>query len=1524
MRNARFVVCLLVLATPPALAAVPSAERDALIALYEATGGSSWSESGGWLGAAGTECSWFGVSCNDEGTAVTTLSLAANNLVGTLPAKLAALTRLRALDLSDNALTGAIGSEITALTSLESLLLTRNALSGTIPSSIGALTKLRVLALDECGLSGAIPSQIGQLTALEELYLDQSGFTSLPSAIGGLVNLVALDAAANAIEGTIPKELGALVALESLYLQMNRFTGSIPAELRTMTSLRDLNLSENQLTGPIPKELGELAQLRWLDLSMNQLSGAIPPEIGNLANLEALALYMNALGGSIPSELNGLTHLEELLLANNQLTGPIPSGIAGLSSLLNIALDHNQLTGTIPDELGSIETLLNLWLGENQLTGPIPDELKNLRNLEGLGLEGNALSGPIPEWIGGFTNLKELSLYHAGLTGSIPPSLGQLTLLEVLYLGGNQLEGPIPDALSSLTQLAVLHLGDNRLSGAIPPWITTFTELRELVLGSNRFSGPFPSNVSSLTALENLDLGSNRLTGSIPSDIGALQNLLYLVLGENFLEGSLPESLWTLNGLTELSLENVDLEGSLPPLVGNLTSLETLELGNSGLSGEIPGEIGNLTLLRNLSLNENRFTGTIPEEIGDLAALEGLDLSMNALRGPIPAALAQLTALVDGSSDFDYNGLYTQDAALAAFLDGKQYDGDFRGTQTITPTGLRIVSTTDRSAVAAWTPIAFVDGDGGYRLTAAPQGSGTTVATVTISKEVDSAIIRGLTPSTSYSVTIAAITHPAGGWQKNLIASDESSPVIATTGPKVVAPAEVDLTSRAKGLVQIEGVPANEDAFTLTNFGDVATSITLATDDVFFTLAPAAFQLAAGASQAVKVTSVPSAAGWYWGHVAAAGDGVSEEMNILVTLLSVTRPTGTVVAEAVTSRVEITGEPGTDSLGSAQFRNRGTAILTGVVTSDVPWLVPAGEQITIDPGQTGAVNFTVMRSRRPAGSGDGALTGTLTLVYVDGSASEGSGGPVAPMRDAMNGTTAVSRTLVTVVDVPKAKVTASAIPGLNSGELAFFIPGVAARTTATSTLVSDIGIANAYGSRPVDDLAVYYLPLGGRQASKAALSAIGTDAAFTLANVVPNVYGVTAAEVGTLQLRSDALQRLVVSGRMLDVVTPGGALIGEIPVLRSDRSARNGETVVLPGLQGGEGSPTQLFVQETSGSAGAARVEMLDAAGTLRGTEEVTLDAFGTALVTSVPAGTVTAVVTNSAATGEIAAYARVTDTAGGDAWTVVDWGRREQRVLRSVALRVPWVASSKGSGSSRRRLVRRDGTGAAASVGSSRATELWIYNPAATEALIELALVDARGERRTLLVPLAAGATKHYDDVVIAIAGASASGSLEITAQRGAVAATARLRVGEACGVCGAALPIVPSGSGLREGQVQRFSGIDGASAAAVAAARPGTFRTGFGILETSGSPVTVRASLKLASGKSPLATVLMRSVSLDSDGAVAFEDLAAALFGDARGESDLHDLQVDFEVTEGDGAAVVWVVATDNATGDAIVRVE
>ncbi len=154
---------------------ISQTEREALIALFNATGGYNWSISNGWNGAAGTECDWYGVGCSYG--SVSRIVLDDNSLSGSIPAELGNLTNLTGLSLAYNSLTGSIPAELGNLTNLTSLSLNNNSLTGSIPAELGNLTNLTYLFLDNNSLTGSIPAELGNLTNLNGFSLGDNFLT---------------------------------------------------------------------------------------------------------------------------------------------------------------------------------------------------------------------------------------------------------------------------------------------------------------------------------------------------------------------------------------------------------------------------------------------------------------------------------------------------------------------------------------------------------------------------------------------------------------------------------------------------------------------------------------------------------------------------------------------------------------------------------------------------------------------------------------------------------------------------------------------------------------------------------------------------------------------------------------------------------------------------------------------------------------------------------------------------------------------------------------------------------------------------------------------------------------------------------------------------------------------------------------------------------------------------------------------------------------------------------------------------
>lgn len=309
LRIGLFVVALTALGVRQASAQGSiESDRDALIALYDATGGDNWHDNTNWksdrpLGE------WYGVRTNEQGR-VDSLLFRNNKLTGRIPAEINVLDNLELLHFGDNTLFGTIPSEISKLKNIKDIRLYNNSLHGPIPSEIGELDSLSLLLLDGNTLSGTIPSEIGNLSNMKHLYLFN-----------------------NLLSGIIPPEIGNLDELIQLRIQENILTGSIPPEIGRLSNLEILQLCDNLLSGSIPPEIGNLHNLEQLSLRINRFSGSIPSEIGKLSNLIYMLLSDNELTGVIPEEIGNIANLEWVYFHNNSLSGPVPASFANLSSL---------------------------------------------------------------------------------------------------------------------------------------------------------------------------------------------------------------------------------------------------------------------------------------------------------------------------------------------------------------------------------------------------------------------------------------------------------------------------------------------------------------------------------------------------------------------------------------------------------------------------------------------------------------------------------------------------------------------------------------------------------------------------------------------------------------------------------------------------------------------------------------------------------------------------------------------------------------------------------------------------------------------------------------------------------------------------------------------------------------------------------------------------------------------------------------------------------------------------------------
>ncbi|WCJ20115.1 Leucine-rich repeat protein kinase family protein [Euphorbia peplus] len=158
-----------------------------------------------WNTSTAVCSSWFGISCNSDGTRVVAIHLPGVGLYGPIPKNtISRLDSLRFLSLRSNYLNGNLPSELLSLPALHSLYLQHNNFSGAIPVSLSP--KLSFLDLSFNSLSGNIPPTVQKLKQLSALYLQNNSFSGAIPNIN-LPTLKFLNLSFNNFHGLIPSAL---------------------------------------------------------------------------------------------------------------------------------------------------------------------------------------------------------------------------------------------------------------------------------------------------------------------------------------------------------------------------------------------------------------------------------------------------------------------------------------------------------------------------------------------------------------------------------------------------------------------------------------------------------------------------------------------------------------------------------------------------------------------------------------------------------------------------------------------------------------------------------------------------------------------------------------------------------------------------------------------------------------------------------------------------------------------------------------------------------------------------------------------------------------------------------------------------------------------------------------------------------------------------------------------------------------------------------------------------------------------
>lgn len=530
--------------------------------IYKEMEGSGWSNDTNWLTAAIDN--WFGVTVmNDR---VDSLSLPANNLVGSAPSQMGYLTNLKKLDLSGNSLTDTIPSTWKDLVVLEELYLHDNELVQ-FPD-LSSITTLNAVALDSNYFD------FGDLEPLAGLsnytYANQQFTTPGFDTIVRVGHPITIDlevAGSNnnyqwmlndqpiPFQDLVDIELASFMATDTGSYQL-QVTNSLITDLELRSNLYNLNLNNfdedslalvslynatsgslwtnntGWLTDPVGAWSGvTLANNRVVEIALeaNNLAGMIPPDLSYADSVLTLNLSANSLLDTFPASIaDSWKHVESIDISGNRISD-IPA-FNGNSELQTLNVSTNRLQfGAIESNLGipsfnyspqdSISTFSDtlLDLGQNLALGfEVSGANNTYQWYKNNQTVGSATSNPL-EFTGlvfadeGVYRLEINNTLATGLTlssGEFLLKISSLTrdsiALKTIYdaMGGDNWTADINWLDEPITNWDSISISNQR--------VVSFS-----MKGSN-ISGALPKIVRDITSLESLNLSGNEIT-SIPN-----------------------------------------------------------------------------------------------------------------------------------------------------------------------------------------------------------------------------------------------------------------------------------------------------------------------------------------------------------------------------------------------------------------------------------------------------------------------------------------------------------------------------------------------------------------------------------------------------------------------------------------------------------------------------------------------------------------------------------------------------------------------------------------------------------------------------------------------------------------------------------------------------------------------------------------------------------------------------------------------------------------------------------------------
>lgn len=657
--------------------------------------------------------------------------------------------------------------------------------------------------------------------------------------------------------------------------------------------------------------------------------------------------------------------------------------------------------------------------------------------------------------------------------------------------------------------------------------------------------------------------------------------------------------------------------------------------------------------------------------------------------------------------------------------------------------------------------------------------------------------------------------------------------------------------------------------------------MTLSSKDTFFDFSPSSFTINPGASVTVTIGVATQQSGFQSGSISVFVAGVTNPIVIPVRVFVGQPPAGTVTPVSTQTFLRIDGLSGSPHQASFNISNIGNVTMQGMLGTSVPWLVPQGDIVNIAPQQTGRLPFVSDPSQRDAIAPLGALTGKVSLLFLQGTGS-GPGLADAPPS-------------ATVYDISKVSVVPTDLPAPAAGESILFLPGV-----TDSFFFTDVFFANRSANALSSDLKLFYTAFGAPPATSLLANAgrIASETAAWFPFAPSSLFNVTG-QTGTIEFRTSDAASLVASA--LRGVQPDATnvYVTKIPLLRSDIAVGSGDRLLFAGVEKSASARTDILVQETAGYSGTYTIDFFDASGApVAPNKTGSILPFGSvSLSDTVPAGARSARVTNtSSGAARLSGYGSVIDNSTADAWTIVD-SSRGPAPTSDLVLPLPVV------------------TGAASS-----SFDAWITNGSASQATVTIGTTPHAAKLRAVgnhpaasnaqTIVLAAGETRK-----ISLTSAP-GGYVRISGPRGAISASGRLTMtatGRA-GSFGSGVAALPSARAIGLGGAGKHFWLD-------------NFPPTLLLVEVANRPATVRVTIgySFPAGATVSGhTDASKQFDVAPGQVLSIPDIVRTVIGPAADSlGTIISLTADVDVIGGDGRVLPYL-ETVNASGDVTVSVD